>query len=659
MRSAWLLVIAIIAIGCSPPDAPTGSNSPATIRFDVSRSSDVKAIDLVRPSVTADGINDYDNFDSLGSFLEQNDKRVGMVVYDGIDSLLTQLASPPTPAQLTTSMEDLDNRFIAPIIASGGTVILNFNCSMPDYLSKLEGYEQDILSGVIEPTQFPIYSCAPPKQTAQAHQDYAALVEQVAAYFSRYGDRVDYLFGDEPDNYYAGTWTEFTAHYRAFATGILAGAPNARLGGITPVYGASKLTKAMQTLQNGKFDYTAEVLDAPLLKKWIDLSTQESLPIDFITFHLWNPNPRPYATSAWVKVRTEIEGWLATSGYSGRKPVILATDVPEWANVCLVNPDDSMESYWDSTYASAFLTANTITTTLANMARSYGADTPARDTGIVFGYLIQTGDYSSCEPEEGGFNGVQGMVNQVGIPKPSWNALHLQSYLHGYLAAPESQDTSLQVLGAWDASAGAESATLLVSRYVPSELEYVAPGGGFPGYRFGALFLNDYGYPHESINLLALNPLAWDYLRGVDAPKQFVRDLLDSKFDIADLGLPDSWNDFLAAAQAEGIVHRAERDSISHATIAIEGIPDGTWNLTLRSVDSTYGNAYTDRSAIAAQLVDAQQAGTLGQVLRGLRNQWGPPSTLVDSGPVTVVDGIARLEVDIEANAVVLVELTR
>ena len=673
--SVWLLIVATWAIGCSSSgddptrssDASTEATDPgdptdtwATISFDVSQSSTVAAAELIRPSITADGINDYDTFNTLGAFLDQNDKRVGMVLYDGIDRLFTLLQSPPTPGQVTTALAEIDDRFIAPIVASGGTVILNFVCNMPQYLSKLEGFEQDIFSGEDEPTQFPIYSCAPPKQTEVAHQDYAALMEQVSAYFyARHGDSVVYLFGEEPDNYYAGTWAELADHYLAFATGVLAGAPNARLGGITPVYGEDKLTKAIQTLQGGKFEYTAEILDAPLLEKWITLSAQESLPIDFVSFHLWNPNPRYYATSAWVQVRTEIEGWLTASGYSGPKPSILATDVPEWANVCIVDPDDSMESYWDSTYASAFITASTIATTLANLELRSSMNTAAKDTEIVFGYLLQIGEYSSCIPEEGGFNGAQGIVNQIGIPKPSWNALHLSSFLRGYLGAPESEDTSLQVLGAWDESAGAESVTLLVSRYVPSELEYVAPGGGFPGYRFGAVFHNDYGYVREDVDPMSLNATAWEYLQAEDAEKKLVRDLLDGTLEIADLELTPSWNGFLAAARDAGLAHRTERDSIAHTTIRIEGIPGGTWNLTLRSVDSTYGNAYAQRSSLHTQLMEAELAGTLDEVLPMLQSQWGPDSTIVDSEVITVVDGIARLEVEIEANAVVLVELTR
>ena len=59
------------------------------------------------------------------------------------------------------------------------------------------------------------------------------------------------------------------------------------------------------------------------------------------------------------------------------------------------------------------------------------------------------------------------------------------------------------------------------------------------------------------------------------------------------------------------------------------------------------------------QLMEAEQAGTLGVVLPMLQSQWGPDSTIVDSEIVMVVDGIARLEVEIQANAVVLLELTR
>jgi hypothetical protein len=62
--------------------------------------------------------------------------------------------------------------------------------------------------------------------------------------------------------------------------------------------------------------------------------------------------------------------------------------------------------------------------------------------------------------------------------------------------------------------------------------------------------------------------------------------------------------------------------------IRIEGIPDGAWNLTWRKVDSTYGNAYAQRSSIDTELMDAELAGTLDVVMPMLQNQWGPDCRL-------------------------------
>lgn len=87
--SVWLVTVAICAIGCSNSDGPERSSGAstetwATIRFDVSQSSTVTAAELLRPSITTDGIDDFDTYNTLGSFLNQNDERVGMVLYDGI-----------------------------------------------------------------------------------------------------------------------------------------------------------------------------------------------------------------------------------------------------------------------------------------------------------------------------------------------------------------------------------------------------------------------------------------------------------------------------------------------------------------------------------------------------------------------------------------------
>ncbi|MEK7703994.1 MAG: hypothetical protein AAB426_03480 [Myxococcota bacterium] len=262
-----------------PGDDPLPDSEPggdALVTFDVASVTSFEAALALRPGVTADGIDVSAIAGSFGDFLTDNDQRVGRILYDGINHLLSTLPAPPnTSTELTARLASLDQATIGPVIAAGGSVLLNFVCPMPDFLSSRQGYGHDVRSGRNIPSADSVSSCSPPKSDAISRQLWGFIVGAVAEYFgSRYGNHVVYLFGREPENYFVGDLAAFLDMYQLTAEGILTGDAQARIGGVTPVDMADKLTKAQATYDavGDRFDYVPELLDEPLLKKWIDHS---------------------------------------------------------------------------------------------------------------------------------------------------------------------------------------------------------------------------------------------------------------------------------------------------------------------------------------------------------------------------------------------------
>ncbi|MEK7704352.1 MAG: hypothetical protein AAB426_05285, partial [Myxococcota bacterium] len=206
--------------GQMPGDTP-GGDSDAVVTVDLANLTPYEAESLLRPSVTADGIGVSPIADTFDGFLSDNDQRVGRILYDGIDDLLRTLPAPPnTNSELSARLATLDQIIIGPIIAAGGSVLLNLECPMPDFLSQREGFLHDVLSGENVPTANTVSSCSPPKGDTMSRGLWAVVVGAVAEYFgSRYGDGVIYLLGREPESYFVGDLAAFLDTYQLTAEG--------------------------------------------------------------------------------------------------------------------------------------------------------------------------------------------------------------------------------------------------------------------------------------------------------------------------------------------------------------------------------------------------------------------------------------------------------
>ena len=73
------------------------------------------------------------------------------------------------------------------------------------------------------------------------------------------------------------------------------------------------------------YTYSTEQLTEPILKQWIDYSVANGFPIDYLTFHIWNPSAHPQADAYFEKYAETIGGWLTSAGYVGPPVVMLPT----------------------------------------------------------------------------------------------------------------------------------------------------------------------------------------------------------------------------------------------------------------------------------------------------------------------------------------------
>jgi hypothetical protein len=281
MHMARLILILLAAVwlqlaGCSTEPGSGDDQSPedpaeslaAQVDFDVSTATGIDAAQVLRPSVTAYLIDDYDRVGILDTFLADFDQRVGMVLYDALNEELHNLAPPPNDTtDLATRLQRVDEN-VAKIVAAGGTALLSFNCAMPDFLSSRQGMAHSVLTGELEPAAATVSACSPPRNEVAARDAWVAVMQAVGTYFSKYGNQVVYMFGSEPENYFVGTADEMFDTYGLAITGVLTGHPTAKIAGITPVGMSDSMSKAVAVYSAppaDRYDYSSEQLtDNPL-----------------------------------------------------------------------------------------------------------------------------------------------------------------------------------------------------------------------------------------------------------------------------------------------------------------------------------------------------------------------------------------------------------
>jgi hypothetical protein len=616
-------------------------NVARPLEIDVSKTGIGNAATLFRPGVVGYGMLDRDRKDGyfvLDRYLQATGGRGGYVKIDELSSRLRRLDNT---SNLSQQLRDVDEA-IARVVKGGGRVQLNIYCMLPQALSTLQGYEHDVVTGKPGPSGAPIYACAPLKEGQETRQKWHEIMRATAAHFKKYSDKIVYVIGNEPESYFAGDETQLFELFDVTATGLRAGDPNARLGGIIP--SSTMLANLGHTqptfdAKTSSFSFTKKTLSAPLVKLWLEHLDAKNIPIDVVQVKGFSANPVPVQSAFWVPVHQQVEKWLGENPRAHKGKVELVfSDFPGWHTVCAEDVTGKRESIWDSEYFAAWYTA-----TYIGVKRYI-----ARQSGIIdnieplLGYLIEYGTpaffHTSCEPDQSrpaGFGGAMGLYTATSkLPKPILHSLSLLTSLDGKLLSIEQPDPNLQVI----ASVSGKTVRLLVSHFVPSEYNTA----GFVGYDWGTLFShNDYGRGIESIDRrqlgIALPPQVRAYLTAPDFPKGLIHDLLavPDVIDIDALSLPAPLAAFLAATRAAGRQNRktraaSEQGKHKQLDIRFLGLDKGQYRSSSQVIDVSHGNAYTDRLDLHRQLEAAQQSGgkaAVEKLLETMRKNYGLLST--------------------------------
>lgn len=646
-------------------DIQLPSDDIQSIGIDPAKAGPELAAESFRPGIVAYGLLESDShsdYYGLDQFLGSTRGRGGYVKFD-VGDLFRKLE---TEADLAALLATLDVP-IARAIDNGSRVELNIHCMLPNALSKFEGYNHDVLTGIDQPSAQPIYACGPLKDRpkgspvvdetvkAQVRATWQATMKALAEHLLPYGDKIVYLLGNEPDNYFAGDEQEFFELFEVSLRGLRSGNARARIGGVTTDYKMSKLTHISPVfdVETNTFSFSSKELARPFIQLWLEHLHQKQLAIDVIQVKSFGASPVPASSAFWIPLHQAIETWLGLNADAHAGEVeLLISDFPGWHTVCAEQADGQWESIWDSEYFSAWY-ASTYIAMKSYIAANKGV---VQNIEPLLSFLIEFGIeaffHTSCEPDgsrPAGFGGAIGLITEkTKLPKPILHSLSLLTALDGNLLVVDQPDPNLQVIASVDKEK--KKVSVLLSYFIPSELNYHT--AGFKGYEWGTLFKNAHGVEREHVALEDIEPSAAvkSYLKDDDFPKRFVHDLLAGPdvLEIDSLGLPAGYAAFFAAARQAGQQHRKIRAASAqglHKRVKLDfsALEQARYRLRSHVIDAMHGNAYTDRHTLHKELEAAQASG--GQaaamaLLETMRARYGISSTidrdeeLVDKGEV-------------------------
>lgn len=662
--------------GCSnkntrstPPSS--AQNQFSELKININNSTQIQADDLYRPGVVAYGLLESDRADGyygLSQFTGATKSRGGYVKIDGLSSLLRSMSST---AELTQKLVEVDEA-VSLAVAAGSKVELILACMLPNSLSKLEGFSHDVISGANNPSDQPIYSCSSIKNDLGARNIWFSIMEDTSQYFSKYGDNVVFIIGNEPETYFAGNASELFDLFELTANGLRSGNAMVKIGGLSPShYKVNYLGHASPVYNSGSdsFSFSKENLSAPLLQLWLEFINARNIAIDIIQTKNFAGTPSPRSSGFWVDTYNSLESWLQANPKSYKNHVELVfSDYPGWHTVCAEDVAGQRESIWDSEYFSSWF----LSTYISMKSFITTKDGIINNVEPLLGYLIEYGTsaffHTSCEADKSkpaGFGGAMGLVtSKTKLPKPILHGLRFLTSLTGSLINVEQSDPNLYVTAAYDANG--DKVTILLSHFTPSELNYNT--AGYVGYDWGGVFKNNYGYTlnMDQLKQMPKNVELQNYLSDPNYPKQFIQDLMAGPevLDLNTLGLPANFYDFFTAARTAGRLNRQIKDQyengiLKNINISFAGMKPGTYNISHQIIGKNNGNAYTQRHLIQSELEAAFANGGSEGVktsLEDIRNQYGITSTFYSDKDVVFEDS-PDMQIAVEPNSVHLITI--
>lgn len=698
MLHVFLISALLMMAGCGGSSETADEQTPdIRLSLDLANATARQADELFNPGVVGYGLLALDKpgnplnapYFGLDQYLGATNSRSGYLVIDELSNLLNSMTQLADDSELNLHLAEV-NDAVDHATQRGARVVLRLSCALPDALSKWSGYDHNILSGLAEDSEQPLYACAPLRDET-ARNTWRRLMETTARYFGdRYGDRVVFIIFDEPETYFGGSFEELYDLFETTADGLRSGNPTVKIGGLTTSsYNMEKLKKAnlayhpdpdlTNSIDESYFTSTAETLATPLIEAWLDRLDQRNLPIDIIQTKRFDGNPAPADSAFWVEEVAEIERWLQANPQAHSGPVeMFYTDFPGWHTVCAEDQQGDRESIWDSEYFPAWYASTYIA------MKAYQQDHTGSIGNLepLLAYLIEYGYpsyfHTSCERDlsrPAGFNGsislnagltsIGGQEVKTYIPKPILNVLHLLTGFDGDLIPLQSGDRNVHTVAAHDS--GSQETSILLSYFLPSEVNYHT--AGITGYQMGHLFRNDYGVSYDAQELTSItpNPTLQSYLDHPDHPQPLIRDLLEGPqtLAISDLGVTPEYAEFLTAAREAGMQNRsllAQAQSGRYKTVSVnlQGLAPGNYQVVRQAVDRDHGNANSHRYAIHAELESAFVSGgttALAEAAGRYQILYGEESTRLATEQLAVTNQGGSLTLSLKPNSVHLITL--
>jgi len=286
---------------------------------------------------------------------------------------------------------------------------------MPAWLSSSS--DNSSIPGAGDPNWL-YYNTVPPAD----YNVWGTLVDSIVDKISnQWGFDVYYEIWNEPDNFYwQGTPQEYFTFFKNTYTAIRSNHPTVKIGGpaVASFNSCFGFSLPQGHLDNAQYDQT-------IIAQLIDSSTAWTMPLDFISWHEFDPFPHSMAQEmTWLNQR------LISSGHG-----IVPRIISEWNQ-----PFDLR----DTDFSIGFMT-NYVLNSL-----KYGVTAQA---------VASWQDFDSSTTE---FHHDYGLLSWGALQKPAWKSLYLMSQLEGG-SIPISLDDSINVAAA--AAVANDTLRILVSNY--------------------------------------------------------------------------------------------------------------------------------------------------------------------------------------------------
>lgn len=385
------------------------------------------------------------------------------------------------------------------------------------------------------------------------YNKWAEYVESLVNYFNnKLGLNAKYILWDEPDldDFFGGTEDEYFKLYKYTVLGAKTADKNVKIGGP----GLSYITA------NKKGDSKS------LLYNFIEYASQtslpeiglEKLPIDFIVWHHFNPNP--YNTT-FYKDGDMARNWLRKFGYDTTTEL----NIGSWNSWMEFPVEESHER--DTNYLASYILPVLIVMDKAGIQRH------------AFFNLFE--DWQQTKRKEEFFGGF-GLFTKHYVIKPAYNTFRAISMLGGSRLEIQSKDSFISAI----ATKEGEKISILFSNFIPAKQMLT---------KQIVKYMVEKGYKKDD-------------LRKYKLSTKKINDVIDGKVSLDNMKIPENLKrDIKEAMTLFHKIRKRQEESIA-VKIDIEGLPlNDQIKYERYLIDDGHSNSYAIRDKVERAIKDANK----------------------------------------------------